>query len=307
MIAVAYLVQSHRDPDQVLRLVRRLRAGSPTSVVHVSHDAHGERLDDAALAALGVAVRYEPGGYGDYSHVRRYLDAVAWLRETGRQVDWVVNLTGQDYPLRPIADIEVDLADSTADGYLEYFDCFGPDSPWPQHRARSRYQFRHRRLVPLTARRALQLRPLQALNRVQPLVRVHVAYGLTVGIRRRSIFGPDRRLYGGSAFCTLRWPVALHLLETAETEPRLVDVFRHALSPVEAFTQTVLVNSGRFALVNDPRRYFDFRETRLNHPKTLTADDLPRALASGADFGRKFADPAVLDALDRIASGDVLA
>lgn len=309
MAAVAYLIQSHRDPDQVIRLVRTLRAGSPSSVIHVSHDVRGERLDDAALAALGdVTVRYEPGGYGDFSHVRRYLDAVAWLRDTGRQPDWVVNITGQDYPLRPIADIEADLAGSPVDGYLEYFDCFGPDSPWPVHRARSRYLFRHKRLMPLTARRARQLRPLQALNRVQPLVRVHVAYGLAVGVRRRSIFGPELRLYGGSAFSSLRWPAALHLLETAETDARLVDVFRRALSPVEAFSQTVLLNSGRFRLVNDPRRYFDFRESRLNHPKSLTVDDLPRALASGADFGRKFdmtRDPGLFDALDRIVSGEV--
>ena len=310
MTAVAYLIQSHRDPHQVLRLVRTLRVGSPSSVIHVSHDERGERLDDAALAALGVEVRYEPGGYGDFSHVRRYLDAVAWLRDTGQAVDWVVNLTGQDYPLRPISAIEADLAASTVDGYLEYFDCFGPDSPWPLHRARSRYLFRHKRLMSLTTRRAEQLRPLQVLNRLQPLVRVHVAYGLTVGVRRRSIFGPGLRLYGGSAFSSLRWPAALHLLETAETDARLVDVFEHALSPAEAFSPTVLLNSGRFRLVNDPRRYFDFRGSRLNHPKTLTIADLPRALASGADFGRKFdqgTDPAVLDELDRVVARDVRA
>jgi hypothetical protein len=308
MTSVAYLIQSHRDPDQVLRLVRALRTGSPSSVVHVSHDERGERLDEAALSALGdVTVQYDPGGYGDFTHVRRYLDAVASLRGSGRQVDWVVNLTGQDYPLRPVADIERDLAAADGDGFLEYFDCLGPDSPWPVERARSRYLFRHKRLMPLTERRALRLRPLQALNRVQPLVRVHVAYGLTVGLRRRSIFGPRLRLYGGSAYSSLRWPAALHLLETAETDARLVDVFAHALSPEEAFTQTVLLNSGRFRLTDDARRYFDFRGTRLNHPKTLTAEDLPQALASGADFGRKFdvrVDPTVLDELDRLLAGD---
>jgi hypothetical protein len=310
MPTTAYLVQSHKNPAQVLRLLRALRAGSPSSVIHVSHDERGERLDDAALAALGVTVRYEAGGYGDFSHVRRYLDAVAWLRDSGQEVDWVVNLTGQDYPLRPIADIEAELAASTVDGYLEYFDCFGPAHKWPVERARSRYLFRHRRLMPLTTRWARRLRPVQVLNRVQPLVRVHVAYGLTLGVRRRSIFGQDLRLYGGSAYSSLRWPAALHLLETAETDARLVDVFRHALSPEEAFTQTVLLNSGRFRLVDDARRYFDFRGTELNHPKTLTAADLPRALASGADFGRKFdlaSDPEVFDELDRIVAGDVSA
>jgi hypothetical protein len=162
--------------------------------------------------------------------------------------------------------------------------------------------------MPLTDGQARRLRPLQVLNRVQPLVRVHVAYGFTLGVRRRGVFGPDLRLYGGSAYSSLRWPVALHLLETAETDSRLVDAFRNTLSPEEAFAQTVLVNAGTFRLVNDARRYFDFSRTELNHPKTLTAEDLPRALDSGADFGRKFdmaTDPDVFDALDRILAGDV--
>src|SRR3954470_20642105 len=153
MTTTAYLIQSHRSPDQVLRLVRTLRSGSPRSIVHISHDEAGEPLDEAEFAALGgVTVRFEPGGYGDFTHVRRYLDAVAWLRNSGMTIDWVVNLTGQDYPLRPVADIEADLEKSTADGYLEYFDCFGPDCPWPVARVRSRYLFRHRRLRPLSMR-----------------------------------------------------------------------------------------------------------------------------------------------------------
>ncbi len=307
MVTVAYLVQSHRDPEQVLRLVRTLRLQSPGSIVHISHDETGQPLDQASLTALGrVTIDYQPGGYGDFSHVRRYLDAVRWLRETGQTVDWVVNLTGQDYPLRPVQEIESDLQNATVDGFMEYFDPFGADSRWPIHRARSRYLFRHHRLMRLSARRAKQLRPLQLLNRIQPFVRVHVAYGLAVGVRRRSAFGPDFRLYGGSAFCSLRWPVALYLLERSESDPAMVDMFEHALSPVEAFTQTVVLNNAGFVIANDPRRYFDFKDTRMNHPKTLTLEDLPRALASGADFGRKFdvtAEPTVLDELDKIVYG----
>jgi hypothetical protein len=311
MPTTAYLIQSHRGPDQVLRLVRQLRRGSPDSIIHISHDERGVPLDDAALEACGnVTIRYHEGGYGDFSHVRLYLDGVEWLRDTGQEPDWVVNLSGQDYPLRPVGEIEADLAASDADGFLLYFDVMGPDCPWPRHRGPSRYLYRHWRLRPLTQERARQLRFLQAINRVQPLVRVHVAYGLMLGLRRRSLFGPDFGLYGGSFWMSLRWRAAVYLLERAQSDPRLVAQFEHALAPDEAFAHTVLVNAHRFRLVNDARRYFDFSETELNHPKTLTAEDLPRALASGADFGRKFdlaSDPDVFDTLDRIVAGDVSA
>jgi hypothetical protein len=294
---VGYLVQSHRDPDQIARLVRTLRDESPDAIVHVSHDFTSSPLDLAGMP--GVVVRPAAGGYGDFSHVRRYLDAVDDLAGAG--LDWIVNITGQDYPLRPLADAEADLAAGGADGYLEYFPALDPArSTWPARRARTRYLFRHRRLVPLSPAAKRRLRPLQALNYVQPLFRLQVSYGLTVGVRRRSPFGPGFVLYGGSAYHSLSWACVEYLREFCAGHPEIVRYYEQTLSPVESIVQTILLNSGRFDLRDDCRRYFDFRGSTFNHPRYLGVGDLPRALASGADFARKIDDPAVLDALDAV-------
>jgi hypothetical protein len=297
-----YHIQSHRSPEQLTRLVRAVKRHSPNSVVHVSHDVRGARLDVAELESLpDVVVQYHEGGYGDFSHVDRYMAAVDWLTAEGVQVDWLVNITGQDYPLMPLRKAEDELVESGADGFMEYWDAFGPDSHWPRRRVRSRYYFHHRRLMPLTARQKRVLRPLQAVNRIQPLLRVHVSYGLAVGHRVRSPFGPDLRLHGGSAFASLSWPVVAYLREYFDRRPDVVAYFRRCLSPVEAVFQTIVCSSGQFNLVPDCKRYFDFRDSEFNHPKSLTADDLPRALASGAHFARKFdyeRDPTLMDTLD---------
>ncbi|HEU5110206.1 MAG TPA: hypothetical protein VFT95_16825 [Micromonosporaceae bacterium] len=259
-------------------------------------------MDVAEIEALGnVKVQFHEGGYGDFSHVDRYMAAVDWLTSEGVQVDWLVNITGQDYPLRPLSQTEDELVESGADGFMEYWDAFGPQSHWPRRRVRSRYYFHHRRLMPLTAKQKRVLRPLQAVNRIQPLVRVHVSYGLAVGRRVRTPFGPDLRLHGGSAFASLSWPVVAYLREYFERRPDVVEYFRHCLSPVEAVFQTIVCSSGQFNLVPDCKRYFDFRGSEFNHPKSLTADDLPRAIASGAHFARKFdyeRTPELYDILD---------
>jgi hypothetical protein len=94
---------------------------------------------------------------------------------------------------------------------------------------------------------------------------------------------------------------ARNLREYFERRPDVVDYFRGCLSPVEAVFQTIACSSGLFNLVPDCKRYFDFAGSRFNHPKSLTADDLPRALASGAHFARKFdyeRNPELLDILD---------
>ena len=104
---VVYLLQTHTRPAQVARLVQVITESSPDAVVLISHDEAGPALDVGGLRALGnVHVVLEHGGYGDFTHVDRYLAAVDWLDANGIDYDWLENLTGQDYPLRPIAEIE---------------------------------------------------------------------------------------------------------------------------------------------------------------------------------------------------------
>jgi hypothetical protein len=304
---VCYDIQTHRDPEQVTRLVRVLLAGSPDAVVHISHDQRGPALDIETLHRLGdVVITPAAGGYADFSHVDRHMEAIEWVLDHRPDVEWLTNLTGQDYPIMPIADIERELLSSDVDAFLEFHPGFGEGARWPAHRVRSRYYFRHRRLAPLTPKWRDRLHPLQALNFAQPLVRFHVAYGVMVGVRARSPFSPTFRVYGGSAFMSLRRPTLEYLRTFFADNPDIVDYFRHTLSPVEAIFPTILGNSGKFRLVDDSKRYFDFRASSYNHPKMLTRDDLPRVFASGAHFARKFsydADPGIFDIIDAQREG----
>jgi hypothetical protein len=51
-VTVAYVVISHRNPEQVVRLVRVLREG-PSARVLVRHDPRGERLEREQIEAAG--------------------------------------------------------------------------------------------------------------------------------------------------------------------------------------------------------------------------------------------------------------
>jgi hypothetical protein len=94
--------------------------------------------------------------------------------------------------------------------------------------------------------------------------------------------------------------------------------YRRTVVAEESLVQTVLVNAGRFRLVDDDLRYIDYARAERGSPRVLTASDLP-LLASGPwHFARKFdwgVDRGVLDAIDRellaprvpssVASGDL--
>ncbi|MBA3327019.1 MAG: hypothetical protein H0T43_01790, partial [Solirubrobacterales bacterium] len=117
---VAYLIMSYTLPDQVLRLVRALRAGSPGGHVVIHHDACRCSLDRRGLQEAG-AHSLEPAvpvRWGDFSQLAAVLRGFAWLLEN-TDFEWLVLLSGQDYPLRPVPDIERDLRDAPYDAFIE--------------------------------------------------------------------------------------------------------------------------------------------------------------------------------------------
>jgi hypothetical protein len=225
-------------------------------------------------------------------------------------------MTGQDYPIKPIADANRFLATSDADGYLEYMPVFWdrtpPDADWgigPEARFLSkfdtslRFDYRHRWIGRPNRTRQRYLRPLMAIDLIQPWFRVSLSYS-TVAIRRRTtIFNDDDFIcYAGSFFCTLSASCVYYARDFAREHPDIVAFFRTMPAPNEVFLQTVLVNSGKFRIIPDGKRYIDWSTTRNNHPKTLGIADVPAMFASGAHWARKFdaaADPEVLDVLDR--------
>ncbi|MGH3247617.1 MAG: hypothetical protein ACRDOI_15615 [Trebonia sp.] len=311
---VVYFLQTHAWPAQVARLVRVITEGSPDAIVLISHDAAGPALDEPGLQALGnVHVLLDQGGYGDFSHLDRYLAAVDWLDANGVDYDWLENLTGQDYPLRPIAEIEDALAATHSDGFLLYSPVFPERVPPGADRgaagytlvravdAKSRYDYRHWRFGKPTSAKKHCMRPLMALNLVQPWIRVSNSYA-SVGVRRRTVFGPGFHCYGGSFFCTLRAECARYIRDYARANPDIVAFFRDTLAPEEVFLHSVLVNSGRFSLTPDYKRYIDWTGCTHTHPRTLGMEDLDKLLAADAHWARKLdleKDAKLFDILDR--------
>jgi hypothetical protein len=300
-VTVAYFIQSHRGADQVLRLAATLRRGSPAAVLVVGHCPSGEALDDARLRSLGVlSFRHrQPARRGYWSLLEPYFDAVELLRREGVDYDWLVYLSGQCYPVRPLAEIERALAGCERDGFLRWRPALARAASGRRRQGRFRYYYRYRdcpRSLPL-------LRLLRRLNAVQPLLHVHLTYGPRLGLRARRLpYGPGLVPYVGTQWATLRRPCAEQLLDVASGGGPLVAHLRQTVCPDEAFAPTVLVNHGKWRLENDDLRFADFAGSRDGHPRTLGQADAERLHAGPYHFARKFdlaGDVAPLDWLDR--------
>jgi hypothetical protein len=276
---VAYLVLSYVHPELVQRLVTTLRNGSPDAVIAVHHDDRRCALGDLD------ALRIEPPApieWGHGSQLAAVLRAIRWVRERA-EFDWLVLLSGQDYPIRPVAEIEASLAAAEVDAFIQT----APVAPLRLRRGgvdefARRYRYRWR---------PLPERLVAAVAQADPLVQVRrLPSSAYAGFPAR----PPLEPFHGSDWFTLSRRAIDAVLGAP---PALADHFLHTIVPTEAFVHTVLAHSG-LRLSGDNRRYAAFASDAAN-PRVLGPADLDAVLGSGGDFARKFDDLAVLDAIDR--------
>lgn len=301
---ICYLIQTYKNPEQIYRLIRTIKKLSPDSQIIVSHDFSGCNLDVAALQNLpGVQVFPGKGGRGDFATVQRYFDTVEWLLNHNVDFNWLINVTGQDYPIQPLSKIESFLSETSYDGFIEYFEVFSKQSHWSIREGYSRYFYKYNQLISkISERQKKLLNPLKVVNYIQPFFRINFAYySLILGVKILPPFNDKFICYGGSFFCTLSRKCINYLYNFIKDNPNIVDYYRNVCVPEESIIQSVLINSQLFNLCNDCKRYFDFSESHNGAPRILTTNDYAFLVQSEYHFARKF-DPAqdshILDLLD---------
>lgn len=283
---LAYVVLAHRSPDQVVRLVRRLATPHAAFFVHVDRNADDSvyeavRTGLADLSSVSL-VRRRSCTWGGFGIVRAILEALKAVRDDRRRFDFVVLLSGQDYPIATTTAIHEHLGEHRGHTFVNNFSVPTPNwadgglarlTGWHWHgRVFGRHiMFPDQRFVAKTWHR-----------------------------RFPAGFEP----HGGSMYWALSDDALDYLHDFHERNRRFVRFFKHVNIPDESFFHTILLNSPLAStVIDDDLHYADWSELQ-SHPKTLGHDDIDSALASGRLFARKFDDPNVLDAIDARVHGD---
>lgn len=296
---IAYIVSAYKLPALLVRLVERLDAPGTCTYIHV--DA---KTDDSIFRAMTepladrADVEFLPRHacyWGDFGHVAATLKGLRALIASERSFDYVVLLTGQDYPIRSNADIAATLQEAAGRIFMDWMPI--PNAHWTDGGS---YRIEHWHF-----RVGERVLPFPGAPFRHTLL--NAAWSLPARVLRlRRSFPAGMTPYGGSSYWMMPADCARHVDGFVRTNPEFVRFFRHVHVPDEIFFQTIVMNSSfRDRVDPDALRYVDWIGD-VDNPKVLTMTDYDAFMQSNALFARKFdpgVDAAVLDRIDDVLAG----
>ena len=309
---IQFLVAAHRDPEFVWRLCTCLLRASDAGVM-VQWDSGFDVPSAPQGLDVTVMPTRAPAGWGNRAQLDAVLDSLRALEN--KPFDWLIVISGQDYPVRPMAELEhllvqtehqlfvrLDEDETVAepptrrDEWTFLHDRYLRQYRWvPQHWW-SWLSPQLQRVLSGAAKVSVQTLSRSKWLRVQRRPR-GFAPGLGVAAREHP-FSDARPCRKGSDWFALSRPVFDDLMQRDAGVGRAGRVLPPHVHPdrvvrPHAFASEVGADEQRIepavrAVPSQPA-----------HPDTLTDDDWDDLVGSAEFFARKF-DPEDLELLDRI-------
>lgn len=313
---IAFLVLNHRPPQQLLRLLTSLRRQLPDAPLVVHNDKFKTELSPNAIEHLSPAyllTNQQPIVWGDFSQVEAVWRSVSWMVDN-IDFDWLILLSAQDYPIKPLCGLAEHLSSSGADALLRAVPISGLSSAAARRDRRRRYLYQYKPTrtgsvftPPRMAVRAGVGGLVDVLNNVQPFVQVYKfpdGMPWRIGVRARVVpFTGAEPCWFGAVWCGLSKRAASALLACRDIRPAVLDYYQRTVLPDESVIATILSNDRSVNVLSEDVHYTRWTAGKSGHPDVFGAADFEELRAAPQYFARKFDstwDAAVLDMLDEL-------
>lgn len=290
------------------RLIERLQ--SPSSRFYVHLDQHAEAApfvaELAGLAQVHLLAKRETGIWGDVGVVKAAINGLRQIVEEGRG-GYCVLLSGQDYPIKPVADFERFLQAHYGTCFIETFALPSPRWDYEGMERITYYKYN------LSAQRGDYvllpgLTTATFWNKQEPhyrtLLRLLRRRIVPVAALRPRTFPAYLRPFGGSSWWALPIEVVHQALTFLAQHPDYLAYHTYTLAADEVFFQSIAQHLVGPELIQPSVTYANWEREGVPLPVTFGAADLDELLAqpTGKYLARKFDavhDGRILDLLDR--------
>ena len=261
---LAYLIIAHQQPEQLAQMLYCIQ--HPDNVYLVMPDSKGLTGSEPALQAV---VRRHPNVFiapardmrwASWSLMQARLDGIRELLARPEPWEVLINLSGQDFPLKSQEEIRAFFAANEGRNFLDIVE---PEKVWNDPYAR----IQRIRLEP----------PFMKSGWNVPKLRID----------RWSRHLGQARYVGGRPYMALTRSFCQHLIEASHL-PRWVKTLRHGYRPVEVLPHSFIMNSPYADTVENRLLHEEDWSAGGSHPKVFTLADRERLERSDKLFARKF-------------------
>lgn len=298
-LRLAYLIFVHKNPAQLGRLLHRLYWPGCTFYVHVDAKADIIAFRVAANQIPSASVvwltKRKAVSWGNFSLSAAYLAGFQTILQQRPEPDFIITISGQDYPIVTNEVLHNWLAEHIDQSILDH-SLVTDDMPHIRERVAQYYlSIKPQRTIVYPYAEPDKLRK-RLFNKV---------------LRLSGLFSLPRRLpgehdlYFGTNWFQLKPGAARYLVDFVRSNPSYIQFARTTFVPEEYFFQTILLNSPdsvRRTIYNHRMTFMQWDRPPGSYVIPLSTHEIPAMLNSDKFFARKFDerhDREVLDRLDQ--------
>lgn len=314
MVKLLFLIASHKNPQQVSRLIRILKTGSSQSQILIHHDCSASYLnpgDFNDMHGIHILKNHIAVEWGDFTIIEAVLHCFKYLMDLSIEFDWLIFLSGQDYPIRPLNQLEQFLESTEYDGFMRYGEAKDV-TLWGENEGENRYFYCYYKLphfpyyykLPSTLKNLLSIWR-KSINKVQTLIRIKpfpLGLKTRLGVKRISTpFTPNFKCYRGSTWFKLSRRCVHYIYKFILENPDILRYYGRTFAPDESLFHTTILNNDDLKISNNNLHYISWNTSTSAHPDILVSKDFDRIISSKQFFARKFdmeADSQILNMLD---------
>lgn len=284
----AFLVQCHKNPGQVNRMIHALE--DPDFDFYIHPDAKSD-IAESISKKPNVFIIPKPERVDvEWSRISQ-VDATLRLINTACQhadYDYYCLLSGQDYPIQSTKAIKQMLSENSPANYIDLCETFEVNGVFSNFDKRNSIFFPHWMI---------------GRSLFQRIVR-NVYIKMTGGyFRTFPCFARKNRyhFYFGSSWWCLSGQTISWMLEYLQSDQEFYHYYKNCICPDESFFQTLFMMSPEHGNRAEFLHYICWQNE--SSPKFLTIDDYDAIASSGKQFARKFdldVDSTVLDKIDTL-------
>ncbi|MEI6191053.1 MAG: beta-1,6-N-acetylglucosaminyltransferase [bacterium] len=283
---IAYIVLAYKNPGQVFRMIRKLKSNQAHFFLHI--DANSDIKDFKNIPediknTTSLSGKRFKTNWSSFGCVDALLYNMQNIVEGNEKFDFIITLTGQDYPIKSPAYIESFFEKHRNNIFIQWVKL--PNPMW-KNGGRDRMEPYHFNLFK---------------NRITIKI-LHRVMIYLIPILPKKSMGVKYNIYGSEGHFSFPTETVKYMLEFIKNNPKFLSFFKHTYMPDETIFQTLLMNSPlKDNVINDTLKYIDWTKPQAGFPATLSTEDITNLEKSEKLFARKFdtsIDSKILDLID---------